>query len=345
MSSTLVGRSGREYVRDKILKHNPKRPDLNVYLARSENQNFVLKRVSDSIFSLSLDLKQEFPETRRLRVHIDENEEEKVLIYEYFSDNLLSFIKKYPSLPIEARKWILQELGQSLKELHAKNWIHIGNLLRNHSPDNVMINYTQDKQGRPLPERVALGDLDCSLKMKGDKLLRLPEGIKLGNVMWRSPEAQTGQGIGKHSDVFSYGLVVNIPSLLKNILKLRLIDTQCLFTTTGVETLHPDFEQLRKDEVDPELEIMGRLIAFFGPVPDELVTHVQHVEWGRVMSVLSESTMDGGPVGPGRFAKWAEKEYPNLDSEAKRMLLRLMNLGPSKRATMEEILEDPWWNA
>ncbi|KAM5502104.1 hypothetical protein McanMca71_004931 [Microsporum canis] len=292
MSSTLVGRSGREYVRDKILKHNPKRPDLNVYLARSENQNFVLKRVSNSIFDLSLDLKQEFPETRRLRVHIDENEEEKVLVYEYFSDNLLSFIKKYPNV----------------------------------KPDNVMINYTQDKQGQPLPERVALGDLDCSLKMKGDKLLRLPEGIKLGNVMWRSPEAQTGQGIGKHSDVFSYGLV-------------------CLFTTTGIETLHPDFEQLRKDEVDPELEIMGRLIAFFGPVPDELVTHVQHEEWGRVMTVLSESTMDGGPVGPGRFAKWAEKEYPNLDSEAKRMLLRLMNLGPSKRATMEEILEDPWWNA
>ncbi|KAM5485051.1 hypothetical protein MaudMau93_005590 [Microsporum audouinii] len=292
MSSTLVGRSGREYVRDKILKHNPKRPDLNVYLARSENQNFVLKRVSNSIFDLSLDLKQEFPESRRLRVHIDESEEEKVLIYEYFSDNLLSFIKKNPNV----------------------------------KPDNVMINYTQDKQGQPLPERVVLGDLDCSLKMKGDKLLRLPEGIKLGNVMWRSPEAQTGQGIGKPSDVFSYGLV-------------------CLFTTTGVETLHPDFEQLRKDEVDPELEIMGRLIAFFGPVPDELVIHVQHEEWGRVMTVLSESTMDGGPVGPGRFAKWDEKEYPNLDSEAKRMLLRLMNLGPSKRATMEEILEDPWWTA
>lgn len=73
-----------------------------------------------------------------------------------------------------------------------------------------MINYSQDEQGLPLPQRVVLGDLDVSLKMKGDKLLRLPEGIKLGNVMWRSPEAQTGQGIGKPSDVFSYGLVVSI---------------------------------------------------------------------------------------------------------------------------------------
>lgn len=73
-----------------------------------------------------------------------------------------------------------------------------------------MINYSRDEQGLPLPQRVVLGDLDVSLKMNGDKLLRLPEGIKLGNVMWRSPEAQTGQGIGRPSDVFSYGLVVSI---------------------------------------------------------------------------------------------------------------------------------------
>ncbi|KAF3482239.1 uncharacterized protein GIQ15_04998 [Arthroderma uncinatum] len=254
-------------------------------------------------------------------MHVDDNKAEKVLIYEYFSDNLLSFVMKNPSLSIEARKWILRELGQSLKEFHAKNWIHI-----DVKPDNVMIDYSRDEHGQLKPERVVLGDLDCSLKLKGDKLLRLPEGIKLGNVMWRSPEAQTGQGIGKASDVFSYGLV-------------------CLFTTTGVETLHPDFEQLKRDGVEPELEIMGRLISFFGPVPAGLVTHVQHEDWGKVMMVISESTMDdGGPVGPGRFSKWEENDYPNLDSETKRMLSRLTNLDPSKRATMEEILEDPWWH-
>lgn len=72
-----------------------------------------------------------------------------------------------------------------------------------------MVDYTCDQAGQLRPERVVLGDLDCSLKLKGNKLLRLPDGIKIGNVMWRSPEAQTGQGIGKPSDVFSYGLVVS----------------------------------------------------------------------------------------------------------------------------------------
>jgi hypothetical protein len=76
-------------------------------------------------------------------------------------------------------------------------------------PDNVMIDYSRDEHGQLQPERLALSDLDCSLKLKGNKLLRLPDGMKLGNVMWRSPEAQTGQGIGKTSDVFSYGLVVS----------------------------------------------------------------------------------------------------------------------------------------
>ncbi|EEH22249.1 serine/threonine protein kinase [Paracoccidioides brasiliensis Pb03] len=320
MASTLIGRSGREYLRDKILKHNPKSPDLSVYLARCGNQYFVLKHVSPSIFEQSLELKQEFPETRRLRVHDDDNETEQILIYNHSSDNLLSLVKNNPNMSIAPRKRILWELGQALKEFHAKNWIHI-----DVKPDNVMVDYRYDQAGQLAPERVVLGDLDCSLKLKGDKLLRLPDRVKIGNVMWRSPEAQTGQGIGKPSDVFSYGLV-------------------CLYTITGVETLHPDFEQLKRDMIEPELEIMGRLISFFGPVPDELVTHVNNENWGQIMMAISEGTFDRGPVGPGRFEKWEEKDYPNLDSDTKRFLWRMTNLSPLKRATMEELMEDPWWN-
>ncbi|KAG5291660.1 protein kinase domain containing protein [Histoplasma ohiense] len=73
-----------------------------------------------------------------------------------------------------------------------------------------MIDYHYHQAGQLRLERVVLDDLDCSLKLKDNKLLRLPNGIKIGNVMWRSPEAQTGQGIGKPSDVFSYELVILI---------------------------------------------------------------------------------------------------------------------------------------
>lgn len=75
--------------------------------------------------------------------------------------------------------------------------------------DNVMVDWSADEEGRFRVKRVALADLDCSLKLEGEKLLQLSGGDRLGNVMWRSPEAQTGKGIGKASDVFSYGLVVS----------------------------------------------------------------------------------------------------------------------------------------
>ena len=111
-----------------------------------------------------------------------------------------------------------------------------------------------------------------------------------------------------------------------------------------MEALHPEFGQLEREGIEPELEIMGRLIAFFGPVPDGLVTHIDDENWSKVIRAISEGTMDGGAVGPGRFETWDEKDYPNLDPETKRFLLRMTNLDPSMRATMEELMEDPWWD-
>lgn len=74
-------------------------------------------------------------------------------------------------------------------------------------PDNVMVDCSENNEGRLEIERVVLSDLDCSLELEGEKLL----SARIGNVMWRSPEAQIGRAIGKPSDVFSYGLLVSWP--------------------------------------------------------------------------------------------------------------------------------------
>ena len=91
-----------------------------------DDRPFVLKPVSQSIFELSQDLKHEFGNSCRIRTHIDYNEEGRVLVYEHFKDNLLSLVKYNPDLPIEARNFILRELGLGLKDIHAKHWIHLG---------------------------------------------------------------------------------------------------------------------------------------------------------------------------------------------------------------------------
>jgi serine/threonine protein kinase len=126
MSSTLVGSSGRVYVRDRVLKAHPRRPELNIYLAHCESQSFVLKPVSESIFEHSLSLKREFPDTSQLRTHVDANEDESVLIYEYFTHDLLSLLQSDSNVPVTARKLILREVGRAVEKLHAKHWIHLG---------------------------------------------------------------------------------------------------------------------------------------------------------------------------------------------------------------------------
>lgn len=107
-----------------------------------------------------------------------------------------------------------------------------------------------------------------------------------------------------------------------------------------METLHPDFKELREAGIEPELEIVGRLITFFGPVPPELVAHVNEQIWGNILMELSEATADDPSM---RFNQWKEEVFPNLDTETKRVISRMTKLNPAERGTMAEILKDPWW--
>ena len=91
-----------------------------------EDRPFVLKPILKSIFELGQELKYKFRDNSRLRIYIDNNQEEHTLVYEYFKDNLLSVVKNNPDLPFEVRKVVLRELGLALKDLHLKQWVHLG---------------------------------------------------------------------------------------------------------------------------------------------------------------------------------------------------------------------------
>ena len=77
-------------------------------------------------------------------------------------------------------------------------------------PDNVFVNWHIDKQGHFNLDKVALVDLDVALELEDGKLFN----HRIGNVMWRSPEGQLRKGVGKHSEVFSFGLLVSCVSTL-----------------------------------------------------------------------------------------------------------------------------------
>ena len=49
-------------------------------------------------------------------------------MYSYYKGHLLGLVKNNPDPPMAARKLIIRELGQGLKELHSKSWIHLGRM-------------------------------------------------------------------------------------------------------------------------------------------------------------------------------------------------------------------------
>lgn len=178
-----------------------------------------MKPVSESILEHLQEFRAEFANYPCLRTHVDKIKEESILVYEYFKTDLLALVENYPPLPLTARKEILKEIGNTLAGMHERNWIHLGtrspkwlsfnkgfaNLIIDVKPDNVFLNWSVDSSDKFHLGKVVLGDMDCALKLKGEKLLN----YKIGNVMWRSPEGQLGRGVGKPSEVFSFGLLVS----------------------------------------------------------------------------------------------------------------------------------------
>ncbi|KAK1503905.1 uncharacterized protein CCOS01_16980 [Colletotrichum costaricense] len=127
MMSTVIGGSGRSYVMRQVLSYGGHDQIPIIFKAESQHESFIVKRVPRTFYDLSLRLAAEFASSRRLRMHIDCNLEEGVLIYPYYRSTLLSLIQdddSEDSLPITERKKILRGTGEAIQELHTKGWIH-----------------------------------------------------------------------------------------------------------------------------------------------------------------------------------------------------------------------------
>lgn len=182
-------------------------------------------------------------------MHVDYNEKEHVLVYNYYRHTFLALLAQYPDFPSAEIKKILRYTAEAVKELHYKDWIHIGQLspttycyevrsltrcrvIQDVKPDNILVDWEYDDEGQSKVQQAALGDFDLALKLVDEQPLRAPHAV--GNVMWRSPEGQSGKGVAKASDIYSLGLVVSgTRSLLPSVPKVdyqRISDIEFLFT-------------------------------------------------------------------------------------------------------------------
>jgi serine/threonine protein kinase len=144
MASTIVSKSGHVYNQREVLQERED-PRLSIFRAeyviqyhtwdfaqqswfRSQDQSFVFKRVSKPFYDLSLRLAADFPQSRRLRIHVDSNENENILIYPYYQNTLLGLFKDDTNISDTARKMILRQTGEAIQELHSRAWIHNGTI-------------------------------------------------------------------------------------------------------------------------------------------------------------------------------------------------------------------------
>lgn len=87
--------------------------------------------------------------------------------------------------------------------------------------------------------------------------------------------------------------------------------------------------------------VLFKLLSTFGPLPDALVEHVNDEEAGALLKSLWQAITEGD--SSEHFEQWSEEDFPNLDDKAKNLILRMTNLDPSKRASMTDIMKDPYW--
>lgn len=74
-------------------------------------------------------------------------------------------------------------------------------------PNNIFVDFDETPDGVIKVKAVQLGDLEMGCAIPPDLNVR---GARLGNPMWRSPEAHAAGRMNLPSDVFSFGLVVSI---------------------------------------------------------------------------------------------------------------------------------------
>ncbi|KAK4116881.1 hypothetical protein N656DRAFT_795138 [Canariomyces notabilis] len=316
MASLVVGTSGRQYVRGKVLHHDERnRP--TVFKAMCGDEPVVFKHVSESIYSHSRLLATELAGASRLRMPIDTTTTNESSFNSYFTDTLLSLVRADPDVPANELKKILRYAGEGIQEFHVKGWLHndtsrITSSSTGHTP--------QITTRRSLS--ATLGDFDISFKPERETPLRTKH--PLGNFMWRSPEGQTGSGVTKASDVFSFGLV-------------------CIYALGGADLLlledDQELAELAANGISPEQAILTRHFSYFGPATTGLFQQVDS-HWHDVLKGVSADAVRALRDFPDqRFEVWGKA----LGPMALDMISGMTNPDPTARPTINEVLEHPWW--
>jgi hypothetical protein len=96
---------------------------LSIY--RSDQQNFVLKDIPQSIFeAFESGTRAQIKTSPHLRLPIDNIHGQRIFVYRFLNEDFLTLVKN--QIPLEGTKEVLKASLQGLGDLHAQDVIHLG---------------------------------------------------------------------------------------------------------------------------------------------------------------------------------------------------------------------------
>ncbi|KAJ4355359.1 uncharacterized protein N0V89_003375 [Didymosphaeria variabile] len=243
-----------------------------------------------------------------LRVSDDACPDESVFVYKYLRDHLLSFVQNEVPLPITKR--ILRDALRGIATLHGKGIVHT-----DIKANNILIEW-KDQDGEMAVEQVQVADIEDAAYVPKGSVIR---GRQVGNWMWRSPEAHASADVHTPSDMFSFGLV-------------------CIYAMTKRVVLAVDEEEI-PEGIELLDIVLERQLSYFSDLEgiDGLIQYLGNSPWAQLIAMVAADFNADNPRRP--FALWQD-----IDPEFKDLVVRMMNVDPTRRLTANEALAHKWFS-
>ena len=97
----------------------------NEQYSSSNGKAYVLKYTFPANWEQAKSISRDLRGSRFVRLPVDFIKDELILVYPYFTQDLMSFLNDH-QIPIAQTKGILFSVLKGLKEMHDHNWVHTG---------------------------------------------------------------------------------------------------------------------------------------------------------------------------------------------------------------------------
>ena len=290
-----------------------------------------MKTVSRHQYKQAWRIQEELSRSRFVRKAVDGAEQECALVFHHSTEDLLSFVRNRRATKTQIKRVLLDALT-GIRDLHREHWVH-GVSIHKHArivgrsnsnsdldvkPSNVLVSWRCGKDNCLENLDVVMSDTEDAAKgLEGECL----EGVRPGNVYWRSPEANFGNIIDRKMDIFSFGSLVGFAHCpIISFLISRCTNTdlsshekQVIYFLSGLVIFA--YDSLKEGQT-AEMAVVANQLSYFGhTVTQEFIMRFDDA----VANAIADKFEGFGKTGRTRFDKLM---IVGIDAEDRNFLRR-----------------------